>query len=277
MSSDEAREHLAEGERAGQRGISVGHRAGSSLEFRDYRDYQPGDDLRHVDWNAYARSDSLTIKLFREEVTPHADVLLDVTRSMALQDCPKARATRALGAFFAAAARNAGYSASAWQIASEIEPVENGTASPTLWQGLNLDRRGNPFEAFARGGPRWSPHGLRFFVSDLLWDGDPLVVLRHLSEQSSATVVVQLLAEADDEPKLGGNLRLVDAETEQVRELFIDEAALRRYRDNLRRHQENWNRACKQTGAIFMVVVAERLLAEWRLDELVAAEVLAVV
>lgn len=289
--SDSARDHLEEGERAGQRyaislprltvlgqsGVSVGQRAGSSLEFRDYRDYQPGDDLRHVDWNAYARSDQLTIKLFREEVTPHADVLLDVSRSMALLDTPKARATRALGAFFATAAKNAGYTATAWKLAAEIEPVENGASMPTLWQGLNLDHRGSPFEAFARGGHRWRPHGLRFLISDLLWEGDPLLVLRHVTEQSAATVVVQLLAEADDQPKLGGNLRLEDMETDQVRELHIDEVILRRYRDNLRRHQENWNRACKQTGVIFTVVIAERLLAEWRLDDLVAAEVLKVV
>jgi len=39
---------------AGTAGAVMGQRAGSSLEFRDYREYQPGDDLRHVDWSAYA-------------------------------------------------------------------------------------------------------------------------------------------------------------------------------------------------------------------------------
>src|SRR4051812_37461191 len=101
--SDETRQHLAGGERAGMRyaislprlmlqgqsGVTVGQRAGSSLEFRDYRDYQPGDDLRHVDWNAYARSDVLAVKLFREEVTPHLDVLIDDSRSMVLEASDK--------------------------------------------------------------------------------------------------------------------------------------------------------------------------------------------
>src|SRR5262249_28464003 len=77
------REYLSEGERAGQRyslslprqtprgasGAVWGQRAGSSLEFKDYRDYQPGDDLRHIDWNAFARSDQLSVKLFREEIS----------------------------------------------------------------------------------------------------------------------------------------------------------------------------------------------------------------
>jgi uncharacterized protein (DUF58 family) len=286
----DARLSLDEGQRAGQRyaislprltllgqsGISVGQRAGSSLEFRDHRDYQPGDDLRHVDWNAYARSDQLTIKLFREEVTPHADVLIDTSLSMALSDSQKPQATLALAAFFAAAADNAGYTFHAWRLGAEIEPVENGAALPAIWQGLGFNHRGSSIEAFARSGPRWRPRGVRVLLSDLLWEGDPLAVLRHLSDQASATVVIQVLAAADDAPQ-AGNLRLVDEETGQVRELHIDETVLRRYRDNLRRHQDNWHRACKQCGAIFTVVIAEKLLQDWRLDELVAAEVLKVV
>src|SRR3954463_16259934 len=120
---DDPRRHLAEGERAGQRyalgqprrtllgvaGGAMGPRAGSSLEFKDHRPYEPGDDLRHIDWSAYARSDQLSVKLFREEVTPHLDVVLDGSRSMALPDSLKAPAALALTAFFATAARNAGY------------------------------------------------------------------------------------------------------------------------------------------------------------------------
>src|SRR5436305_5224155 len=125
------RDRLAEGERAGARyalglprrlrqgaaGTHPGGRAGSSLEFKEHRDYQPGDDLRHIDWNVYARTDQLTLKLYREEVTPHLDVLLDTSRSMTLEGTAKGQATVALAAFFATAARNAGFSHTAWQMA----------------------------------------------------------------------------------------------------------------------------------------------------------------
>src|SRR5262245_39879667 len=96
-------QYLVDGERAGGRfrlelprrvpagavGSAFGQRAGSSLEFRDYRDYQPGDDLRHVDWSAYARSDQLALKLYREEITPHVDILIDASRSMNLENTAK--------------------------------------------------------------------------------------------------------------------------------------------------------------------------------------------
>src|SRR5215218_5123718 len=74
---------------ANRTGSALGAQAGSSLEFRDHRGYEPGDDLRHVDWNAYARSDTLTVKLFREEITPHLDVVIDTSRSMNLEGTTK--------------------------------------------------------------------------------------------------------------------------------------------------------------------------------------------
>src|SRR6516225_4349935 len=74
---------------ANRAGSVLGARAGSSLEFRDHRAYEPGDDLRHVDWNAYARSDQLSVKLYREEVSPHLDVLIDGSASMTLTGSEK--------------------------------------------------------------------------------------------------------------------------------------------------------------------------------------------
>src|SRR5579864_8079240 len=93
------RQYVLEGERAGSRfalgvsrrlpqgraGLHQGGRAGSSLEFKEHRDYQAGDDLRHIDWNAYARSDQLAVKVFHEEVNPHLDLVVDGSRSMALE------------------------------------------------------------------------------------------------------------------------------------------------------------------------------------------------
>jgi hypothetical protein len=82
---------------------------------------------------------------------------------------------------------------------------------------------------------------------------------------------------ADVSPPEGCSLRLIDSETDEIREIHVDSLAARCYRSALARHQENWHRACRQTGAIFAVAVAENVLRDWRLDELVAAEVLKVV
>ena len=55
-----------------------------------------------------------------------------------------------------------------------------------------------------------------------------------------------------------------------------EKLAARRYREALARHQQNWQDACRQVGAVFVALIAEDVLARWDLDALVAAEVLRV-
>jgi uncharacterized protein (DUF58 family) len=288
--NEEYRSYLIEGERAGMRyalepprtasspvsGLQLGRHAGASLEFRDHRDYQPGDDLRRIDWNAFARSDRLTIKLYREEISPHLDIVLDGSRSMALESSAKARAAIGLAAAFAVAAENAGYSHGAWLARAYVALVANGSNRPSSWQSLDLDFRGNPAEGFTRTPPRFRRQGMRVLISDLLWLGEPLAVLQSLAQGAASLVVAQTLAVADAKPPERGRIRLIDSETDEQREIFIDDGAIRRYRDALARHQQNWHRACRQIGAAMVTIIAEEVVADWNLEALVKAAVLKV-
>jgi uncharacterized protein (DUF58 family) len=65
--------------------ISGLHRSpdfGFSQEFAEYRSYNPGDDLRHVDWNVFARSEKMYLKRYRGETNCQVNVLIDTSRSM---------------------------------------------------------------------------------------------------------------------------------------------------------------------------------------------------
>jgi len=290
MTNDECGSYLIEGERAGMRyaleppraasaalaGLQLGRQSGASLEFRDHRDYQPGDDLRRIDWNAFARSDRLTVKLYREEISPHLDVVLDGSRSMALESTAKARAAVGLAAAFAVAAENAGYSHNAWLARARVEPVANGSNRPTLWRSLALDFSGAPAEAFTRTSSGFRRQGMRVLISDLLWLGEPTAVLQSLAHGAASLVVAQTLASVDADPPERGRVRLLDSETDERREIFIDDGAIRRYRDALARHQQNWHRACRQIGAVMVNIIAEEVVADWNLEALVKAGVLKV-
>lgn len=63
-------------------GLHRSPRKGFSVEFADYRPYQPGDDLRYIDWKIVARADRWMIKQFEEETNTRAVLVLDVSRSM---------------------------------------------------------------------------------------------------------------------------------------------------------------------------------------------------
>ena len=75
----------------GQAGEFNGGGTGSSLDFQDHRSYLPGDDPRHNNWQAYARTGHYTMKLFREEVRPVVDLIFDVSESMFFDPAKAAR------------------------------------------------------------------------------------------------------------------------------------------------------------------------------------------
>ena len=203
---------------------------GSSLEFIDHREYQPGDDLRRIDWGGFARSDKLTVKLYRDEVSPHLDIVIDGSCSMSLENSPKTQATLGLAAVFATAASNVGFSHAAWMAGDGFRQVENGTNRASIWEGIDFGYRGDLLTSFTRLPPTWRPYGLRVLLSDLLFPGDPLATMSRFAERATAIVVVQVLAESDANPMERGNIRLVDSETDEVQEVFVDAGAENRYR-----------------------------------------------
>ncbi len=68
--------------RGRMKGERKSRRKGQSVEFADFRNYVPGDDLRFIDWNLYARLDRMFLKLFLEEEDLHFYALIDCSGSM---------------------------------------------------------------------------------------------------------------------------------------------------------------------------------------------------
>ena len=258
----------------GTMGNMLSRSVGSSLEFMEHREYLPGDDLRRIDWNAYARSDRLAVKLFREEVNPHVDLLLDVSRSMNLVGTRKGEATYAMAGFLASAAAESHFSFRIFTTEDGCRALGRSHLIPVEWDPFDLSATASPAEALDQMPPTWKPRGIRIFVSDLLFMADPTAIVSQVSGDAAVTVIVQLLAEADAEPPEQGNLRLVDCESGERLEMYLDTLARERYKRNLARHQENYNIAARRHGAFLTTVVAERFLEDGRLDELFHAELL---
>lgn len=248
----------------GRNGTRAGTLSGVSLDFSDYREYHPGDDLRNLDWGVYARSDKLTVKLYHEEVAPHLDLLLDASASMDLPDTRKAEASLALAAFFSGAAENAACSRSVWQLNERPLLFAEGKRPPSTWQGLAF-AEGTAHRAVANN---WRPLGIRIVISDLMWEVDPRMIMRSLSEKAALVIVVQILASNELVPPPAGRYRLDNVENQQHVDLRMDETIRQRYLDLLIRHQAQWLEACQQTGAIYTRITDEEFLGDFRLHEL---------
>lgn len=257
----------------GSAGSRLGHRSGSSLEFMDHRDYQPGDDIRRIDWSGYARSDRLIVKLYREEVSPHLDLLVDGSRSMKLADSDKAHATLGLAAAMAEAASNHSFTHALWWASEGVRRIGGVSDRPATWQGLDFDSTLNLEQSLARMGPTWRRQGVRILISDLLWPGDPQVVMRRLAQDAASLVIIQVLAKADITPPAQGNLRLVDSESGQEMEIFVDAGARKRFTQTMTRHQQAWRMAAQSVGAKLVTLSAEDTVKNWDLQELVKQQI----
>jgi len=244
---------------SGWTGSRSGRRAGSSIDFQDYREYQPGDDLRFIDWGIYARTDRLTVKLFREEVTPHLDLILDGSRSMNLADTAKANAAAQLAALLATSAANAQCTQAVWLSGEGFQRLPNDTLTPSAWDKLEFDSQRTPEQSFEILPPKFRRLGMRVLISDLLWPGEPLHILRRLRDGAAALIVIQLLARDDVNPPEHGNLRMVDCETGKEGEIYIDSSIARQYAENLAQLQQSWSDACRQCGAQMTTLIAEDL------------------
>ncbi|MEO0514803.1 MAG: DUF58 domain-containing protein [Planctomycetota bacterium] len=265
---------------AGMLGEQLGSGVGNSIEFMDYREYTPGDDLRRIDWSAYARSDRLVVKLNREEVTPHLDLLLDTSRSMALAGSAKPTALLGLAAALSAAADNARMTRRVYAAAQRLEPIPGGEGDPRGWHWPGFIEPGE--EATMTGALHeiavpMRRRGVRVLVSDLLCADDPWPIVSRLAEGASSAHVVQLLAKQDADPEWNGDLRLVDSESGELRELRLDATARSRYRQQLDRLREQWRSACARAGVRMTELIAEEVAADWDLSSLLRAGVLRLV
>ncbi len=227
-------------------------RRGHSVEFADYRAYGHGDDLRYVDWNIYGRLDRLHVKLFVDEEDLCLHLLVDASASMGFGAPSKldyaVRLAAALGFVGLANHERVGLGILRERVAEgwaptrgrrQILPMLNFLADLQPAGGTGLD------EGLSNYAKRARESGLVVVVSDLL---DPTGYergIRALLERRFDVHVVHLLDPEEMNPSLGGDMRLIDSETGELRDLTVDGEALRVYRDQLHGFLERAETFCR--------------------------------
>jgi uncharacterized protein (DUF58 family) len=258
----------------GRTGELLGRGSGSSLEFQEYRPYQPGDDIRHLDWAAYARSDSLMVRLYREEISPRSEVVLDASRSMLTGGQFKSHLTRQLGALFCLLASQLGGQPSLILL-GDNRPLE-------VLSMETLDRLTSvPFDGVApfphlleENAVPLKKQAVRVVISDFLFEGDPEQLVRRLAGDASTLWLIQVLTEWESSPTPLGGRRLVDAESSAASDLLLDRKTVAAYKERLKRLQDEYARQCRRAHATWVSLIADRGLATLCHDDLCAAGIL---
>lgn len=288
------------------RGSPLGERRSRNLrpalDFSDHRPYSHGDDLRHVDWNAFGRHEELFVKLGEATQSVSIHILLDCSRSMGWTPSGKSakqpagyskwdaarRLAGALGYLGLAGGERVEITPFGHTLAEGFGPTEGKRRVVPILKFLSKTIPLPPAKGETGGGlvaslnsyARTHPGGgLLILISDLLDTVTPAAAsspregqageglaesLRYLVPPRWQVLVLHLLTEEEVQPTLSGDYDLRDSETEESLPFHLSDAVLTQYRLRVRTWCAELQSACGQRGATYA-----RVLAEWPLEQAV--------
>jgi uncharacterized protein (DUF58 family) len=239
-------------------------RRGQSVEFADFRSYVPGDDLRFIDWNLYARLDRLFLKLYLEEEELHLHLLIDCSRSMGFGDPTKLLVAKQLAAAlgFIGLCRSDRVCAAGFGPPTRGAPIVRGRAS--LWRLLQyLDQLPGDQNIRLADGVRdymvRAPgSGIAVLLTDLMDKSGYEPALRMLLGRRMDVYLLHLLSPEELEPPLQGDLQLVDCEDSDEAAVTITAPLLEQYRQTLQAFIGQARSFCARRGITYMLVPTDR-------------------
>lgn len=254
---------VAEGMLSGQH---ESRQFGQNIEFADYREYVPGDDLRHIDWRAFGRCDRLYIKRFEAETAVRAVITLDVSRSMLYGDGPRqkmqygAELAAAISTLLITQKDSVGLALYDEELRYWLAPVASPEQLRRIYNALELARpqwktkTGSTLQFLAQ---RIRRRGFLILISDF-WDKveETLSGLSHFAHRGFEILVFHLLTPEEVEFPFLGSL-----EVEGMEEMTPLETEGRNIRESYRRrleeHREALRAGCFKLGIDYSPIVTD--------------------
>lgn len=250
-----------------KRGFHAGSRQsarfGSSLEFSDFRAYQPGDDVRQIDWNVYGRTQKHYIKRFMDEQELSISIYLDGTASMQKIES-KWDLARELAAALSYTVLSSDDRLHFSAISGEsVQPVKKRGAIYSRKVFLDILH----LQAVDAAGEFWTalPRVIskKEQLSILISDGlEPLQtmeeVFRKLVALKQEFWLFQVLSTEELSPDYTGDLKLMDAENKTAVNVSMNSAILTEYKKRLHEHNTELEQLCRKYGGHYILAAEDR-------------------
>lgn len=245
----------------GRSGEFQGTGVGSSLDFQDHRVYIPGDDPRQINWQAYARTGTYTMKQYREEVRPLVDLIVDVSASMFAYPAKQQRVLELL-AYAVEASLQTGATLRCFAVrGGEHRFLETDLLlSGRWWKEIQTLPASAEAPALTRLPLRAG--ALRVCLSDLLFAAEPETLLGSLSQRNGRGILLVPFASQEANPGWDGNYEFEDAETSLSHEHRIEPDLLQGYQQAYARHFHLWKTAAAKHGVALARVPVEPAFME---------------
>ena len=250
--------------RGRMKGERKSKRKGQSVEFADFRQYVPGDDLRFIDWNLFARLERLYLKLFLEEEDLHFYALIDTSLSMDFGDPTKLQYAKQLAAslgFIGLCRADRVKIESLGTSSRKPGPVLRGRAS--LWrmqeylEGIESGENVSLLEGVKNFCLRNSGKGILVLISDLMDKEGFDKALRYLVAQQMDVYVLHVMCPEELDPQVKGDLKLIDCEDEDVAEITVSRPLLDKYKRTLASFVDGAREFCTRRGMSYLMVSTE--------------------
>lgn len=250
---------------------------GSSCEFADYRDYLPGDDITKIDWNAYARFETLYYKLFSDERQMHTRIYLDASRSMAYGEGGKAEAALRFAAAFAYLSVKENDRVSLYAVRNrEVEEIAVNLVGRDAFLSNISKLNAVAFEGDSYLSEAILPtrvgygDGTSILISDFLTENNYEDAIDYLVEKKRDVLCVQILSKEELNPKLRGKVHLFDSENaDKVYRKHVDREIVRAYKMALEFATARIRDYCKCRGAEYFLASAEDSVSKTFLEKFV--------
>jgi uncharacterized protein (DUF58 family) len=249
---------------AGQnRADRLARKRGRGLEFADHRQYAPGDDFRHIDWKAYQRLNRLLLRLFDEEQDLPIYLFIDASRSMAepAKFDQARRIAAALCYIGLAHLDRVTILTFGGTLGDETMPGRGkGRIFRVFEQLERLETSGptNLRETFKQFASRSRQQGLAVVISDFLDPQGFESGLKILASMGHDVFVVHIASQADRNPGSLGEVRFVDTETGELRDVDVTPALARAYSDVWDAHAAELELFCGRYNLGYVRADAER-------------------
>ena len=245
--------------RVAPRGRHAEHRSkdlGGGLEFRDYRPYAAGDDLRSIDWNIYRRLGRVFLRLFEEMEDLPLYVLPDVSESAWLEEPPRARAGLRSALALSAISLNQHDRVGIFPFAEDLRvAVRPRAGKRRVFQMADELAKLEPggrtdFQASMRTFAHLRMRqGVVAIISDFFDPAGTDAVVDAMRRLRHKLLLVQLARPSDASPELQGDVRLVDCETGIGEDVSITPGVLAGYRKAYDAFEDTLTRFARSRGA----------------------------
>lgn len=222
--------------RSGGGGEHLAKRRGGSAEFQEHRPYAPGDDMRRIDWAAYARTGEPVLKLFRAEEDVVARLICDASASLSCGAPAKIDAARrlaaAVGYMALARSERAQLFVAGRGALREHASVRGRGGVPALLralEGVGAEGVTDLAKAVDTVVQKSARPGMLVVVSDFFDPGPVTEALGRAVAAGHDVILAQVVAPEEIEPDFEGDWALEDAETGALVEVTMDAAAVEAY------------------------------------------------